>query len=563
MIKQCFTGVNRHDSMHARERNNHRSHNIQQSKKMMMNTAVLISLLISLSSAQLSPAPSPGSSSLSLFPSAGASFAHLYPDSKCLSARVVGLDTPTALAMDQTYTDTTLLCKVDGGPWFDEDYYKSEYIRVRGTGGVLQVSTCNEGSSVDSRVSIYSKCLDSDSCINAKYSGDPNGYDYVCQQSCVATSETSCGGGGGGGSEVSWSTEKGKWYFIQVWQNRRSWGPHHQRYYTPVPCPGTVVVTVLATTAGPPLRRSVKAVTNGPQTAMHRVGGRTEKRKLYGNYEQLDQLYWYGYEEIPANGQPLTSSTEAQPSVLYGNDYDPFCPADMEASLPGKWFTIGYTSGPSRPRIICLSGSDNLGSASIFVVGNLFEIDFGYSGCLPDAEPITIDGCAVATKFYYTGDEYAIMVQTQEPVSSFDIAILDAPDECAASSSSPSSSPSVQVNSIDRPVNCGELRGCLLENLDTGDEVELEDGLVYEPRNFSYSVRCDVAGGDLEQMDFAYDGETHTERLEPWYLNGNSGEKVNKESYLKSCGDKVIEVVGSVKAGICFENTISFHATGC
>ena len=134
-----------------------------------------------------------------------------------------------------------LLCEQGDDGIYTADFYKSTWLTVEGTGEVLIASTC--GSAVDAQVTIYSSCLNTPGCISTLDEEDPYSYEEFCQDRCVATSYSPCADGSGG-SLVIWQSTAGHVYHLQVWQNRRSWGLCHQRFYFPLPCDGEAVLKV-------------------------------------------------------------------------------------------------------------------------------------------------------------------------------------------------------------------------------------------------------------------------------------------------------------------------------
>lgn len=109
--------------------------------------------------------------------------------------------------------------------------------------------------------------------------------------------------------------------------------------------------------------------------------------------------------------------------------------------------------------------------------------------------------------------------------------------------------------------SCGQLTVCVLENLSKDNEIPIEGLTIYPVNGDRYTVRCDI-DGDVDKVTFESQGNTHTERMEAWYMAGNWGDSVSDSDYLSvSCGDKTVQVVGSVDEGVCFSTTLELSAS--
>jgi hypothetical protein len=117
--------------------------------------------------------------------------------------------------------------------------------------------------------------------------------------------------------------------------------------------------------------------------------------------------------------------------------------------------------------------------------------------------------------------------------------------------------------SVTKPVppGCASLDACFLENIKTSEltALSMDEPTAYVVRKGDrYTGFCEMgAEGNINVVDFSYDGASHKEYKKPWYMNGNGEDYVNKAVYLTTdCGSsKTVEVVGRIWKAECFRVT--------
>ena len=372
------------------------------------------------------------------------------PSPVCSASSPVAINATMSLFMNQSTAEPALLCEQGDDGIYTADFYKSTWLTVEGTGEVLIASTC--GSAVDAQVTIYSSCLNTQGCISTLDEEDPYSYEEFCQDRCVATSYSPCADGSGG-SLVIWQSTAGHVYHLQVWQNRRSWGLWHQRFYFPLPCDGEAVLKVTSSSQ----EVGFGSVSEQFVSTIPGLIIRTDPKANITALEpasRFDDLWRFpsnGHQFVK-RGETISGATNATPMILYGMFSD-FCSVDLEAKKPGSWFGIQEIEGDA---VVCLSNvqADTAVNATVSVVGGLYykgghqSLLSQYSddpagstdGCVPSAEPYEDARCTVAVKFRATSI-HGVLVQTDVPAS-FNIAVFDAPDMCKLASNRSASTPS-------------------------------------------------------------------------------------------------------------------------
>jgi len=80
-----------------------------------------------------------------------------------------------------------------------------------------------------------------------------------------------------------------------------------------------------------------------------------------------------------------------------------------------------------------------------------------------------------------------------------------------------------------------------------------------------YSVRC-YTEDKIDYVNFYYDGGSHTEYNEPWFMSRNDDHRYNRVDYLETCGYKEFTIRGYIEKKdndyLCFEKHYEFEA-GC
>jgi hypothetical protein len=115
---------------------------------------------------------------------------------------------------------------------------------------------------------------------------------------------------------------------------------------------------------------------------------------------------------------------------------------------------------------------------------------------------------------------------------------------------------------------CGSLGRCYLENLLTGESLPLSPHdrvsnmyRVMSSGDDQFSIFCDMSanGGSIDRIDYFFQRQQHTERNQPWYMEGNTKDWVRAVRYLTDrCGSsKSFEVVGILKEEQCFRTVFT------
>jgi hypothetical protein len=119
---------------------------------------------------------------------------------------------------------------------------------------------------------------------------------------------------------------------------------------------------------------------------------------------------------------------------------------------------------------------------------------------------------------------------------------------------------------------CGSLGRCYLENLLTGESLPLSPhdrvSNMYRVKSSGddqFSVFCEMSaanGGSIDRIDFFFQRQQHTERNQPWYMEGNTKDWVRAVRYLSDrCGsNKSFEVVGILREEQCFRTVFTLDS---
>ena len=128
----------------------------------------------------------------------------------------------------------------------------------------------------------------------------------------------------------------------------------------------------------------------------------------------------------------------------------------------------------------------------------------------------------------------------------------------------------VLAQNVGIPGTCGTLAGCFLQNVEDGSETRLTGGELHRytvnPRD-NFSIRCE-ANGNINKVFFFYptdrDGQlVIREEGAPFWMNGDSPGWINRVKYLRTCGSKIIPVIGYVyedRDHPCFVETLILEA---
>lgn len=108
---------------------------------------------------------------------------------------------------------------------------------------------------------------------------------------------------------------------------------------------------------------------------------------------------------------------------------------------------------------------------------------------------------------------------------------------------------------------CGRLDKCYLVNMRTDEKTALSGYTSYSiDSSARYTILCDI-DGNMDQVDFYYDGKRHSEWKPPFYAHYNSPDWIEPVKYLASCGTKEVRVTGKTwRQGKCFEETLNLEA---
>jgi hypothetical protein len=155
---------------------------------------------------------------------------------------------------DGSYTNTNarnpqkgpvLTCTGPNDSNYQVASYSNKWFTVNGTGNVLTASTCHNSTKIKASISIYQ-----DKCITLKCANvyGPGG---GCPGLCVGSTDKVDCGDSTVGSKISWKSDLGRMYHVQVWL-----------YYSPIiyfgisslkPCGGTVALSLSESVAPPNL----------------------------------------------------------------------------------------------------------------------------------------------------------------------------------------------------------------------------------------------------------------------------------------------------------------------
>jgi hypothetical protein len=168
---------------------------------------------------------------------------------KTVTFQIVGDGMYTNMNSSNPQNGAVLTCTGPNDSNYQIASYNNEWFTVKGTGNVLTASTCHKSTEIDAFISIYQN-----ECITLKCAGKFYGTGDGCPGLCVGSTDKVDCGDGTLGSKISWKSDLGRMYYVQVWQYRDYYGPIRQiAIPLPVPCGGTVTLSLLESVAPPNL----------------------------------------------------------------------------------------------------------------------------------------------------------------------------------------------------------------------------------------------------------------------------------------------------------------------